>query len=84
LQDRLTGLARIGNGVLLSHDQQADLVNKIDRRKAAIATDPRMIERPNYDRYLEGLSAAEERLWLDYSRRLMSDPAAGFGEDPTQ
>jgi hypothetical protein len=35
-----------------------------------------MIERPNYDGYLDGLSAA--------GRRLMDDAAAGFGGELPQ
>jgi len=77
LQDRLTGLLGLG-GDLLPRDFQEDILNRIDRRKAAIAADPQMLERHNFDAFLDRTAAAEEKRWLDYGRRLMNDAAATF------
>jgi hypothetical protein len=84
LQDRLNGLARIGDSALLPHDFQAGLLQQIGRRRAAIAENSLMIERHNFDGYLDGLSAAQEKLWLDYGRRLMNDADATFSEELPQ
>jgi hypothetical protein len=84
LQDCLTGIARIGDGALLPRDFQSNLLDQIDRRKAVTAMNALMIERHNYDRHLDNLSAAQEKLWLDFGRRLMNDPAATFGEELPQ
>jgi hypothetical protein len=37
LQDQLTGLARVGNGLLLPHAFQTEILNKIERRRVAMA-----------------------------------------------
>jgi len=65
-------------GDLLPRDFQEDILNRIDRRKAAIAADPQMLERHNFDAFLDRTAAAEEKRWLDYGRRLMNDAAATF------
>jgi hypothetical protein len=84
LQDRLTGLARLG-GELIPHGFQSDLLDKVDRRRTAIAEHGGlMIEKYRYDGYLDGLAADQESRWLDYGRRLMSDASATFGEDLPQ
>jgi hypothetical protein len=80
LQDRLTGLARIGDGSLLPHADQTQILDQINRRTAAIADNGLMLERHHYDAHLDRLAAGQERAWLDYGRRLMDDPAAAFGE----
>jgi hypothetical protein len=84
LQDRLTGLARVSNGALLPHAQQKAILDQIDRRQAAIATNGLMLERHYYDSYLDRMAAEQEKRWLDYGRRLMNDADAAFDVEPTQ
>jgi len=79
--DRLKGLilideARPGGPRLRAF--QEDLLERIDRRKASIAKDPRYIEQHNWSNYLNDLSAAQKLAWLDYRKRLMDDSAALF------
>jgi hypothetical protein len=59
---------------------QEDLLSRIDRRKAAIAKDPRLIEQHHWTGYLAELSDVQKRAWLDYGGRLMNDADATFGE----
>jgi hypothetical protein len=57
---------------------QEDLLRDIDRRKSAIAKDPRLIEQHYWIKHQDDLAAEQRRLWEDYRRRLRSDPAAAF------
>jgi hypothetical protein len=59
--------------------QEAFLAH-IDRQKAAIARDPRMIERPHYNDYITALAANQKRRWQDYRRRLADSADAVFEE----
>jgi hypothetical protein len=81
LQDRLTGLARMGDGAFLPSDQQAEILAQIDRPKSAIAANALMIENGHFNRYLDNLAAEQEKRWLDYGRRLMNDAASTFDGD---
>jgi hypothetical protein len=84
LRDRLVGLMRVSDTAFLSHIEQNEILDRIDRRKAAVAADPQMIERPNYDSWLDKLAAEQERRWRSYSRALLDNPAAVFGEELPQ
>jgi hypothetical protein len=83
LQDCLTGLVALG-GDLLPRDFQENLLAQIDRRKAAVIADPQMLERPNYDDFLDRSAADQKRRWLDYGRRLMESSDSVFGEELPQ
>ena len=80
LFDRLSGLIlndeRRGAPTLRAF--QEAFLKRIDRRRAAIAADPIMIEKHRYAGHLEGLAVEQERAWRDYGRRLANDPDATF------
>ena len=71
---------RRNGGPQLRAFQEAFLA-RIDRQKAAIARDPRMIERPHFNDFLTALAANQKRRWQDYRIRLSSDPTAAFDVD---
>jgi hypothetical protein len=59
-------------------------LNQIERRRSAMAENAVLIEKHNFDGYLDRLSAAEERRWLDYGRRLMVAADATFDGEAQQ
>ena len=84
LQDKLVGLARLG-GDFLPVGFQSDLLEQVDRRKAAVMEHGDLMrERHRYDAHLNGLSQDQEDRWLSYRRRLMESSDATFDGDPPQ
>jgi hypothetical protein len=81
LEDRLAGLVKVDDkrhGGPRLHGLQQDLLRKIDRRKTAIAADPRMLEEHYWRGHLDAIEARQEQAWMDYSRRLADDADAAF------
>jgi hypothetical protein len=76
-QDLLTAFAKIG-GVLFPPDEQADLLEQYDRRKFMISEDPQMLERCNFNDYLDQQVVIQEKRLLDWIRRLMTDADASL------
>ena len=78
LLDRLTGLILLderrqgGPGL---RELQKKIVEQIDRRKLAIATNPLFVETHAWNSHLNGISADAERVWRDYRTRLTLDAA---------
>ena len=84
LFDKLAGLVRIderrADPVLRA--LQDYVMERIDRRKAAVAKNPLYIERHNYGQYIDDFAAAQERAWQAYGQRLAADAGATFdGEE---
>jgi len=82
LEDRLSGLlliddARPGGPRLLQ--LQAEILQKIDRRKREAAKNPLLLEEHRWREYLDELEATSERQWQDFAKRLESDANATFG-----
>jgi hypothetical protein len=85
--DRLTGMIMIDEtrpGGPRLRAFQEDLLERIDRRKAAAARNPLYIEQHRWREHCDGLAAEQRNLWLDYGRRLMSDADATFDVNPEQ
>ena len=83
LLDRLAGLLTLDErrpGGARLREMQVELVNKIDRRKRAIAANPLHAEYHNWQSHLDALAADQVRTWTDYARRLSEDPQARFEE----
>ena len=79
--DRMKGLVlrdeRRPDGQSL-RELQTDLLTRIDRRKAAIATNPLMLENQRWREYIDGLAADQARAWMDYTQRLRESADATF------
>ena len=81
LLDRLTGLILLderrqgGPGL---RELQKKIVEQIDRRKLAIATNPLFVETHAWNSHLDGISADAERVWRDYRTRLTLDADAAI------
>jgi hypothetical protein len=88
LMDKLIGLVMVDEarpeGPRLRAFQD-ELMPRLDRRRAAIASDPQLIEQHKYAAFLNAMAGEQKRAWLDYGRRLMTDASATFSPmEPTQ
>ncbi len=85
LMDRLAGLAlrddRRPDGPRL-HAMQRDLLEQLDRRRAAVKRNPLYLETFNWQQLLADLAAAQEAQWAEYAARLATDADAAFNDAP--